>query len=126
MKKENILEITEDTQIRLTVTLQGCIKEIGSNSDSKKTRKKAARVIKYGGKWFSKFTAPTYQEAKESVLLNSETVQYFISEECRPGRTSLSDWKKKTAKERLEANLQVHADYISGLNHANFTYELIN
>lgn len=124
-KNKKTLVITDESQARLTVELKGRIATLGCNS-SRRERKKAARTIKHGGKWFAHYEPYTVQECKQTTNINTESVQFFISDEGKPSRVSLSDWKKMSPVERLEVNFQIQANYLSGYEHTKFSYEILN
>lgn len=118
--------ITNESQVRLSVELQGRLASKGANSSSKKKIRKAEKTAKYGVVKPQKYNTPTYYACSQSLLISSESVQYFISDEARVARCTLSEWKKKKPVERLEAHLQILADSIAMKNEAKFTYQVIN
>ena len=119
--------ITNESQVRLSIELQGRLGATASNSTSKKRREKYLKAIKKGIKASNgKYKAPKYQTCYQILNLSSESVNFFISEEARPVRISPSNWKKASKIERLETHLQITADYISGHSDTKFTYKIIN
>ena len=119
--------ITNESQVRLSVELQGRLGATASNSTSKKRREKYLKALKKGIKAKNGgYKAPTYQTCYQTTTLNPESVNFFASEESRPVRISPSNWKKLSKIERLEMHLQITADYIAGHSGATFTYKIIN
>lgn len=118
--------INENTQVRLSVSLQGRLGAKASNASSKRQRAKALKAAKYGKTLFQKFNKTKVQHCCQTVTISPESVAFFISDEGRPLRTPPSIWKKAGKEERLKANLQITADAIAGVNDASFSYKLIN
>ena len=52
--------LTNDSQVRLTVSLRGRLASTGANSTSAKERRKMRYILKAGKKWHSEYEAPTY------------------------------------------------------------------
>lgn len=117
--------ITENTQVRLSISLQGRLGAPVSNTSNRKET-----IVKKGknGKKFTIAQAKTrkLQECFAVVDLSPESVNFFVSDEGRPIRTAPSTWKKAGWKERLETNLQINADYIAGFAGAKYSYKLID
>lgn len=118
--------VDENTQIRLSVKLQGRFRSHGANSSNKRQRKKYARALKYGSKKILPYDPSSFFEVTQSVMISHGAPLFFISEEGRCGRVSSSDWKKKSKADRISANLQVIADGIANRSGAEFTWEIIN
>jgi hypothetical protein len=118
--------INENTQVRLSVSLQGRLGAKAPNASSKRQRAKALKAAKYGKTIFQKFTETKRQHCCQTINISPESVAFFISDEGRPLRTPPSTWKKAGKEERLKANLQITADAIAGVNNAEFGYKLIN
>lgn len=118
--------INENTQVRLSVSLQGRLGAKASNASSKRQRTKTLKATKYGKTIFQKFTKTKEQNCYQTINISPESVAFFISDEGRPLRTSPSTWKKAGKEERLKTNLQITADAIAGVNNASFSYKLIN
>jgi hypothetical protein len=53
-------------------------------------------------------------------------VSYLISLDGKPAKISPSNWKKMNNTQRLEAQLQITADYLSGVENTKFSYEIMN
>jgi hypothetical protein len=119
--------INNETQVRLSIELQGRLGATASNSTSKRDRVKLFKAMKKGKKIVNKgYNPPEYQECKQVLTLNSECINFLVSEESRPLRIPPSTWKKANQTARLEMHLQIIADNISGCNNTKFTYEIIN
>lgn len=119
--------INNESQVRLSIELQGRLGATASNSTSKKRREKYEKALAKGKKVSNgAYRAPKYQACTQSITLNADCVNFFISEESRPVRISPSNWKKISKVERLETHLQITADYISGHSNTKFTYKIIN
>lgn len=118
--------ITKDTQVRLTIELEGRLGAKASNTNTKKERRLASILERKGKQFYSDYISPEKQECSQTVSLNSDCVKYYTSEEGKPARISPSEWKKLSLTKRLERNLQIYADAISQKENATFTYALIN
>ena len=119
--------ITNESQVRLTVSLRGRLASIGANSSNKKERKKMGYILRAGKKCHNEIQPATYQSASEGVTIGSETVQFWISPDGYVGtRCSANQWKKMKPMDRLQAQLQIQADYLSGMNGAKYSFEVIN
>ena len=119
--------INNETQVRLSIELQGRLGATASNSTPKHVREKMFKALAKGKKFSSGgYNPPKYQEAVQIVTLSPECVSFFISEESRPLRMPPSMWKKASKKARLEAHLQITADSVSEHSNTKFTYEIIN
>ena len=119
--------LTNESQVRLTVTLRGRLASMGANSTSAKDRRKMYYILKAGKKWFSEYKEPTYHQARQSVTLNSETVRFWTSEVVPAGsRIPTNTWKKMSKMQRLTTNLQIQADYLAGFKGASYSFEIIN
>ncbi len=118
--------IKKDTQVRLTIELEGRLGAKASNANTKKERRLASILERKGKQFHSDYINPEYQECSQTVMLNAECVHYFASEEGKPARTAPSEWKKLSAVKRLERNLQIYADAMSQKNDTKFSYALIN
>lgn len=117
--------ITNETQVRLTVTLEGRLGAKASNSNTKKEKRLAEILQKKNKKFFSEYHVPKKQECVLSTTLSNDCVVYYTSEECRPTSVSSNTWKKMSQIKRLEINLQILADSLAKRNNATFTYILI-
>ena len=118
--------ITKDTQVRLTIELEGRLGAKASNANTKKERRLASILERKGKQFYSDYINPEYQPCSQTVMLSAECVKYFASEEGKPARTAPSEWKKLSQIKRLEVNLQIYADYIAAKENAKFSYTLIN
>ena len=119
--------LTNDSQVRLTVSLRGRLASTGANSTSAKERRKMRYILKAGKKWHSEYETPTYQKACHSVVINSDTIRYWTADTVPSGiRIPPSTWKKMSKMQRLTANLQVQADYLAGYNDAPYSFEIVN
>lgn len=118
--------ITNDTQVRLTIELEGRLGAKASNSSTKKERRLASILEHKGKKFYSDYINPEYQPCTQTVMLSSECVKYFASEEGKPARTAPSEWKRLSQIKRLEANLQIYADFISQHEKTKFSYSIID
>lgn len=124
--------LNNESQVRLTIKLEGRLGAKASNSTSKKERYKAAKAARYGKKWrFEEYHIPAVQACSQSTTLSSECVAHFISDDGKPVRfnnrlVTPSDWKKLNRVERLEMNLQISADNLSGHEHTKYSYEVLN
>lgn len=118
--------ITNDTQVRLTIELEGRLGAKASNTSTKKERRLASILEHKGKKFYSDYINPEYQSCSQTVTLSSECVKYFASEEGKPARTAPSEWKRLSQIKRLEANLQIYADFISQHEKTKFSYSIID
>lgn len=119
--------INNETQVRLSIELQGRLGAIASNSTSKHNRIKLFKALRKGKKIVNTgYNPPVYQKCKQVLTLSSECVNFFVSEESRPLRIPPSTWKKASKTNRLETHLQIIADDISKCSNTKFTYKLIN
>lgn len=119
--------INNETQVRLSIELQGRLGATASNSTSKRDREKLFKAIRKGKKIINKgYNPPEYQECRQVLTLNSECVSFLVSEESRPLRIPPSTWKKASKINRLETHMQITADEVSGHSNTKFTYKLIN
>lgn len=118
--------ITKDTQVRLTIELEGRLGAKASNANIKKERRLASILERKGKQFYSDYINPEYQSCSQTVMLSAECVKYFASEEGKPARTAPSEWKKLKPLGRLERNLQIYADYIAAKTNVKFSYTLIN
>lgn len=124
--------LNNESQVRLTINLEGRLGAIASNSTSKDERRKAANAAKHGKTWrFKKYQAPEVQKCSQSIMLSSDCVAYYISEEGKPIRfknrsITVNEWKKLSATARLVINLQITADYLSGHENTQYFYKVIN
>lgn len=112
-----------NTQIRLTISLEGRLAQRAANSNSKKEKKLASILEKKGKQFYNTYNEPTKFECSQSTTMSEEAYDYFVSDESR--LKSPSEWKRMSKVKRLEAHLQVHADYISGHSNTKFTYQLL-
>ena len=71
--------ITNDTQVRLTIELEGRLGAKASNSSTKKERRLASILEHKGKKFYSDYINPEYQPCSQTVMLSSECVKYFAS-----------------------------------------------
>lgn len=118
--------ITNESQVRLTVDIRGRLASTGANSNTKKEHKLAAILTRKGKQFHNEYVEPTYHNCTEGVTLSSECVRYFISDDGKPSRITPSEWKRMSKIKRLEANLQVQADALSGHSNTVFTYAIID
>ena len=118
--------ITKNSQVRLTIELEGRLGAKASNSSTKKERRLASILEHKGKKFYSDYINPEYQPCSQTVMLSTECVKYFASEEGKPARTAPSEWKRLSQIKRLEANLQIYADFISQHEKTKFSYSIID
>lgn len=118
--------ITNDTQVRLTIKLEGRLGAKASNASTKKERRLASILEKQNKRFFGDYIKPEIQDCSQVINLSPECVHYFASEEGKPARITPSEWRKLKPLQRLEFNLQLHANTISGKEKAEFSYDLIN
>jgi hypothetical protein len=119
--------LNNESQVRLSIELQGRLGATASNSTSKRDRAKLFKAIRKGKKIINQgYNPPEYQECRQVLTLNSECISFFVSEESRPLRVAPSVWKKANKINRLETHLQIIADSISERVNTKFTYEIIN
>ena len=120
--------INNETQVRLSIELQGRLGAKASNSTSKRNRQRLfnamhnskRKVINQG------YNPPVYQSCSQALTLSSDCVNFLVSEESRPLRIPPSTWKKASKINRLETHLQIIADDISKCQNTKFSYKLIN
>lgn len=120
-------KLTADSQVSLSIELRGRIKTPGhflSLKEQEKEEKKKKYIEKAGKKYFPKFIDPTYHTASQSMFISD--VSYLISLDGKPAKISPSNWKKMNNTQRLEAQLQITADYLSGVENTKFSYEIMN
>ena len=118
--------LNNESQVRLTINLEGRLAAKAANSNSKKEKKLATILEKKGKKFFNSYSEPSYHECTQSTTLSSECVKFFTSEEGRIGSIPPSTWKKMSKIQRLEANLQINADMLSGKEKTEFSYSIIS
>lgn len=119
--------INNESQVRLSIELQGRLGAKASNSTPKHVREKMFKALAKGKKVSNGgYAPPAYQEAIQIVTLSPECVSFFISEDSRPLRMPPSMWKKASKIARLETHLQITADDIAKCANAKFTYKIIN
>lgn len=119
--------INNESQVRLSIELQGRLGAKTSNSTPKHVREKMFKALTKGKKVSNGgYAPPAYQEAIQIVTLSPECVSFFISEDSRPLRMPPSMWKKASKIARLETHLQITADDIAKCANAKFTYKIIN
>lgn len=118
--------ITKNSQVRLTIELEGRLGAKASNANTKKERRLASILSRQGKSFYNEFTPSETQAASQSVTLSSEATHYFVSEEGKPARVTPSEWKRLSQIKRLEANLQIYADFISQHEKTKFSYSIID
>lgn len=119
--------INNETQVRLSIELQGRLGATASNSTSKHDRTKLFKAIRKGKKIVNQgYNLPEYQECRQVLTLSSDCVNFLVSEESRPLRIPPSTWKKASKINRLETHLQIIADDLSKCLNTKFLYKLIN
>lgn len=118
--------ITKNSQVRLTIELEGRLGAKASNANTKKERRLASILERKGKQFYSDYINPEYQPCSQTVMLSAECVKYFASEEGKPARTAPSEWKRLSQIKRLEANLQIYADFISQHEKTKFSYSIID
>jgi len=118
---------TLEREVLLTAQCRGRLATLGSNSTSKRDRRKMYYVLKAGKKWFNKpFQESTYHSATISARINSQTLAFWESEDSSVGtRIAPSKWKGYTPEERLRVHFKLHAEYLTGVKDAAFTVKWI-
>lgn len=118
--------ITNNTQVRLTIELEGRLGAKASNAGTKKDLKLMKILEKKGKSFYSEYTAPQMQSCSQTTTLSSDCVHFYASEEGRPIGVSPSNWKRLKPIQKLEYNLQLYAEAIAQKNGVKFSYSLIN
>lgn len=118
--------INADTQVRLSIELQG---RLGAKAPNSSTKKQIRNVIKaaMNGKIIKvPYHAAAVQEAKQTLLIGYGAPLFYTTDEGKPARIAPGAWRHKDAIKRLEEHLQIIADSISGHTDTKFNYEIIN
>lgn len=94
----------KNKEILLTINLKGALGAIPNNADKKSQIRRSVKGLPYRSKPFREIMT---QKCCRKTKLSAQSVNYFISDSavCRP--YSMKQWKGMSAKQRLEANLNL-------------------